>query len=93
MSKTPYEIRADLLTMASNHLREQYIANMEFSRTILEKTLEQTRLAQDGMTPEEMKAWFESMQEQMKTAIPKVPTIEEVLAEAAKLYGFVGKKD
>ena len=93
MSKTPYEIRAELLQMASDHLREQYFANLEFSRKLLDKALEQTTISNTYMTPEEMKTWMEDMQKQMQTIFPSVPSIDEIMKKAAELYTFVNKKD
>lgn len=93
MSKTPYEIRADLLQMASDHLREQYFANLEFSRKLLDKALEQTTFANGYMTPEQMKIWMEDMQKQMQTVLPAVPSMDDVMKKAAELYTFVNKKD
>lgn len=93
MSKTPYEIRADLLQMASDHLREQYFANLEFSRKLLDKALEQTTFSNGYMTPEQMKTWMEDMQKQMQTVMPAVPSMDEVMKKATELYTFVNKKD
>lgn len=93
MSKTPYEIRADLLQMASNHAREQYFANLEFSRKLLDKALEQTTFSNGHMTPKQMKTWMEEMQKQMQSVMPVVPTMDEVMKKAAELYTFVNKKD
>ena len=93
MSKTPYEIRADLIQMASDNLREQYFADLEFSRKLLDKALEQTTFSNVYMTPEQMKAWMEDMQKQMKTIFPSVPSIEDIMKKAAELYTFVNKKD
>ena len=93
MSKTPYEIRADLIQMASDNLREQYFADLEFSRKLLDKALEQTTFSNVYMTPEQMKVWMEDMQKQMKTIFPSVPSIEDIMKKAAELYTFVNKKD
>ena len=93
MSKTPYEIRADLIQMASDNLREQYFADLEFSRKLLDKALEHTTFSNVYMTPEQMKVWMEDMQKQMKTIFPSVPSIEDIMKKAAELYTFVNKKD
>lgn len=93
MSKTPYEIRADLIQMASDNLREQYFADLEFSRKLLDKALEQTTFSNVYMTPEQMKVWMEDMQKQMKTIFPSVPSIDDIMKKAAELYTFVNKKD
>lgn len=93
MSKTPYEIRADLLQMASNHLREQYFANLEFSKKLLDKALEQMTFSNGCMTPEQMKTWMEDMQKQMQTVLSAAPSMDDVMKKAAELYTFVIKKD
>ena len=93
MSKTPYEIRADLIQMASDNLREQYFADLEFSRKLLDKALEQRTFSNVYMTPEQMKVWMEDMQKQMKTIFPSVPSIDDIMKKAAELYTFVNKKD
>ena len=79
--------------MASDNLREQYFADLEFSRKLLDKALEQTTFSNVYMTPEQMKVWMEDMQKQMKTIFPSVPSIDDIMKKAAELYTFVNKKD
>jgi hypothetical protein len=93
MAKTPYEIRAELLQMASDHLREQYFTNLEFSRKLLDKAFEQINLSNLPMTPEEMKLWAEDMQKQLQTILPAVPSMEDIMKRATEFYSFVNKKD
>lgn len=93
MAKTPFEIRADLLEMAASNLRDQYFANLDFSKTLMNKLMEQTQLSNSYMQPAEMRAWVEKMQSEMKTVFPAMPTPEEIMKQATELYAFVTKKD
>jgi len=92
MSKTPFEIRADLLQMANDHLKQQYELNMAFAQEAWKKYLESVKLAEVTTTEQLLalqKNWFEAMQSFM----PKAPTIEEITKKAAELYSFVQKKE
>lgn len=93
MSKTPFEIRADILQMAERNLREQYLANLDFSRTLMNKLMEQTQLSSSYLSPEGMRKWAEDVSREMKSIFPCTPTPEEIMKQASELYAFVIKKD
>ena len=73
MSKTPFELRTELLAQAQEHLTKQYEANLEFATDAMYK------LYKEGMA---------STQELAKS-VPVFPTTEEILAQAKKWYLFV----
>lgn len=68
----PFEIRADLLRLAQEHLEAQYNANVAFAKNMLEATIK--------VGAELPEAFAETF---------KFPTMEDILAEAKKLYAFV----
>ncbi len=77
MTKTPYEIRFDLLTTAKDLLDRQYDQSVQMDWSALEKASEKNvELYKD----------FEKY-------IPKMYTPEEITAQAEKLQSFVNKKD
>lgn len=76
-SKTPYEIRLELLQMAQEHLQTTYDRQMQFATEAL-------KLAQD--------AQWKSLDE-LKKLMPVPFTFDEIVAKASELYGFVQKKD
>jgi len=77
MTKTPFEIRFDLLTMAKEMLDRQYEQASQMAWSSLEKASEKNvELYKD----------FEKY-------IPKMYTPEEITAQAEKLQSFVNKKD
>jgi len=76
-TKSPYEIRLELLQMAQQHLETAFKLQMDFATRALQ-------LATD--------AQWKSV-EQLKALMPAVYTVDDVLAKAAALYGFVQKKD
>ena len=65
MSKTPYEVRLDILKMAQEQAHAKYYSQCE---QVYRK---------------------ESAGETLSADMPKFPTSEEILAEAAKLKSFV----
>jgi hypothetical protein len=77
MTKTPYEIRFDLLTMAKDLLDRQYEQASSMAWQTLEKAAEKNS---------ELYKDFEKY-------IPKMYTPEEIMAQAEKLQAFVNKKD
>lgn len=65
MSKTPYEVRLEILKMAADQANAKYYSQCE---QVYRK---------------------ESTGETLSAEMPKFPTAEEILAEAAKLKAFV----
>ena len=76
-SKSPYEIRLELLQMAQDHLQTAFKAQMDFATQALQ-------FAQDAQ-------WKTA--EQLKALMPAVYTIDDIVKKASELYGFVQKKD
>lgn len=76
-SKSPYEIRLELLQMAQQHLETAFKLQMDFATRALQ-------LAQD--------AQWKSI-EQLKALMPPVYTVDDILKKANELYGFVQKRD
>lgn len=83
MSKTPYEIRLELLSMAQSILTENMFA-------------ERNRLENDWQTVREM-AIINTQRGNMASvpAFPQLPTIssDEIIALASKLNEFVSNKE
>lgn len=76
-SKTPYEIRLELLQMAQQHLEATFRAQLEFTTKAL--TL---------ATGAQLKS-----AEELKNLMPVGYSVEDIIAKAGELYGFVQKKD
>jgi len=72
----PFEIRAQLLEMSKSYLDKQFEINTEFARQ-----------AFDAAVKNGMKA-----QEQYQEFMPKMYTMDQVVEQAKKLYGFVNSK-
>ena len=77
MSKNPYEIRFDLLTMAKDMLDRQY----EQASTMAWETMTKAMDTNDFIYKDGEKY------------VPKMFTPEEVIAQAEKLQSFINKKD
>ena len=76
MSKTPFEIRADILKQAQDLLESQYDANVKFASEAFFK------LVKDGS----------SSMEALEDFMPKFPTAEDVMKQAREFYSFVSSK-
>lgn len=76
-SKTPYEIRLELLQMAKDHLDASFKAQVDFA-TQMSAALVAANKA--------------SVEELSKLA-PKGYTFDEIAKKAAELYAFVQKKE
>ena len=76
MSKTPFEIRADILKQAQDLLESQYEANIKFATESFFK------LVKDGT------ATMETLEDYM----PKFPTAADVMNQAKEFYSFVSTK-
>ena len=76
MNKTPFEIRADLLKLAQDHLEAQYDANLAFATDIFYK------LVKEGTATAET----------FKQFVPTFPTTTEILEKAKEFYSFVQDK-
>jgi len=90
MSKTPFEIRSDLIHVASNSLMNTHGTQLEVWRTVTSKMLE-------GYTNQhrDLKEALKFQEELQKglLPIPAGPTADDIAREATKLYAFVTKKD
>lgn len=76
MSKTPYEIRYDVLTMAKDMLDRQY----EQSAAVAWETL--NRAAEHN----------KEIYKEYEKYVPKMFTPEEIIAQAEKLQNFINKR-
>ena len=77
MSKNPYEIRFDLLTMAKDLLDRQYEQTSNMAWEAFNKAMESNR----------------ELYKDVEKYVPKMFTPEEVIAQAEKLQSFINKKD
>jgi len=69
----PFELRAQMLSMAQEYLQQQQEINLDFA----------------GRTFEQLVKEGKKVAEDWQTYAPKMYTFEDVLKEAGKLYGFV----
>ena len=76
MSKTPFEVRADLLAMAKEYMDRQYEINVQFAQQAFEKAVEAGKVTAES--------W--------KEYVPAHYTLEELTKKAQELYGFVTTK-
>jgi hypothetical protein len=72
---SPFELRAELIELAQEHLEKQYHANLEFATKAMFK------LYQDGT----------ATAEQLSKATPVFPTTEDILTKAKEFYKFVNQ--
>ena len=77
MTKTPYEIRFDLLKMAKDLLDRQYDQACSMAWSSLEKGMETN----------------ETLYKDVEKYVPKMFTPEEIIEQAERLQVFVSKKD
>ena len=77
MTKTPYEIRFDLLLMAKDMLDRQYEQSVAIAWQALEKGMETNK----------------TLYKDVEKYVPKMFTPEEIIEQAERLQGFVSKKD
>jgi len=76
MSKTPFEIRADILKQAQDLLESQYEAQVEFATKAF------FALAKEGT----------ATMENFKQFAPAFPTTEDIMKQAKEFYSFVSSK-
>ena len=69
----PFEIRAQMLSMAQDYLQQQQEINLDFA----------------GRTFEQLVKEGKKVAEDWQSYAPKMYSFDEVLKEANKLYGFV----
>lgn len=69
----PFEIRAQMLSMAQDYLQQQQEINLDFAGRTFEQLLKEGK----------------KVAEDWQSYAPKMYTFEDVLKEANKLYGFV----
>ena len=69
----PFEIRAELIAQATEYLKRQHELNTEFAKKTFDELVKQGQ----------------KVQEDYKEYMPKMYSIEDVLEQAQKLYGFV----
>jgi hypothetical protein len=69
----PFEIRAEMLRMAQEYLRQQQEMNLEFAQQTFEQLLKEGK----------------KVAEDWQAYAPKMYSPEDIVKEANKLYGFV----
>jgi len=69
----PFEIRAQMLKMAQDYLTKQQEINLEFAQNTFEQ------LVKEG----------KKVAEDWQAYAPKMHSLEDIVKEANKLYGFV----
>ena len=69
----PYELRAQMLSMAQDYLQQQQQINLDFA----------------GRTFEQLVKEGKKVAEDWQAYAPKMHSLEHVVKEANKLYGFV----
>jgi hypothetical protein len=77
MSKNPYEIRFDLLTMAKEMLDRQYEQASNMAWEAMTKAMESNK----------------DIYKDVDKYVPKMFTPEEIIAQAEKLQSFINNKD
>lgn len=70
---TPFEIRAQMLSMAQDYLQKQFELNSEFAKRTFDE------LVKNG----------EKVQGDYNQYMPKMYGFDEVVSKAKELYGFV----
>ena len=76
MSKSPFEIRLEILKMTADLMQAEYESNMEFLAEMQES------LAEKGLNTKEMIDKF----------MPKAFNFDEMLEKSKKFYDFVNQK-
>jgi hypothetical protein len=76
-SKTPYEIRLEILQMAKEQLDAQFHRNCDFATTMMQALINANKATVD----------------EMSKLVPKMYGIDELTAKAVEMYAFILKKD
>lgn len=76
-SKTPYEIRLELLQMAKDHLESTFKAQVDFATQMTAALV-----AANKATVEELQKFA-----------PKAYTVDDITKKASELYAFILKKE
>ena len=93
MSKTPYELRFDVLQMARDLEMQQYEVLMNSFWSLFNQF--EDKIGQIGVYPREAKDAADELQkvaDQLLTAIPPMPTSDQINRRAKELYEFVENK-
>lgn len=75
-TKNPFEIRTEILAMAKDYMDQQYRVNLEFAQQAFEEAVRAGKTVADS--------WA--------TFAPKMYSVDELVAKAQELYGFVSHK-
>lgn len=92
MSKTPYEIRSELIQAAQEHIAKQYELNVSYANTLANAFLASTKLP-ENMSIEELVKYQQEMIERFKSMYPVMPSTDDIMKRATELYSFVCKKE
>jgi hypothetical protein len=84
-TKTPYEIRLELLQMSKDYFETIQNANLDMMRSIFERSIE---AAPQPMNAEATKKMIESFSQGFKPTY----SFEDVIKKATEMYSFVNDK-
>ena len=93
MSKTPYELRFDVLQMARDLEMQQYEVLMHSFWALFNQFEE--KIGQIGVYPREAKEAADALKivaNDLLAAIPTMPTSDQINCRAKELYEFVENK-
>ena len=76
-TKTPYEVRLELLQMAKDHLDKTFKAQCDFATQMMAHMVEANKASVD----------------ELKALMPVPYTLDEVTKKATELYSFILKKE
>lgn len=76
-TKTPYEIRLEVLQMAKEHLDAEYHRQCDFASKMMSALIAANKASVD----------------EMSKLVPKMYGVDEITKKAMDLYAFVLKKD
>ena len=76
-TKSPFELRTDILQMAKDYMDQQYHTNMDFARRTFDVAVEAGKVSAD----------------QWKQYVPEMYSAEDLMKKAHEFYSFVSKRD
>lgn len=95
MSKTPFEIRTELLELATEHAMAQFKANSDFAAQVMSKLIEESFSIPAGSarTLDAIELMYKEAYDRLSANMPKMPSIAEIQENAKKMYDtFVSVK-
>jgi Txe/YoeB family toxin of Txe-Axe toxin-antitoxin module len=95
MSKTPFEIRTELLELATEHAMAQFKANSDFAAQVMSKILEEAQVMPMAgfQSLDKLELAYKEMYSKLSANMPKMLSIAEIQENAKKMYDtFVSVK-